>query len=402
VAWALENNPELAALRRQHGIAAATVVIARTYPFNPVLDAKARGVNGPISAGITNRVSQEYKLLLELEVRGQGTHRRQAAAAALSRTDWEIASQELALAVRVMRAFDSVLYRQEKLRLIEDTIRFHDEASQQVGRLVEQGRLNRVDWIAARSDADDARTQLSTGRTNLVTAWHDLRRALGLVSEALEVQGTLEAPFEPPDAASLMEAALARRPDLHAREVAVDEAEARLQLEVANRHGNPTIGPDYEYDGTRANHIGVQIGVPLPVFNRRRGEVLQRQEERARAALELRQVEVLVEQQVQATMARLAEARNGVTIYQARIVPNAQRNLKEVERLFGAGDPGADLSRVHDFRRRLLKARDGYLDALFEMRQTAADLAAAVADPTLAGPRGLPGASGGVTTPVRP
>src|SRR5439155_9011124 len=40
VIWALQNNPELAALRQQHGIAAAGVVIARTYPYNPTLQAK--------------------------------------------------------------------------------------------------------------------------------------------------------------------------------------------------------------------------------------------------------------------------------------------------------------------------------------------------------------------------
>jgi hypothetical protein len=36
VRYALENNPQLAALRQQHGIAAAGVVIAKTYPFNPI------------------------------------------------------------------------------------------------------------------------------------------------------------------------------------------------------------------------------------------------------------------------------------------------------------------------------------------------------------------------------
>jgi hypothetical protein len=38
----LQNNPELAALRQQHGIAAAGVVIARTYPFNPLWEGKIR------------------------------------------------------------------------------------------------------------------------------------------------------------------------------------------------------------------------------------------------------------------------------------------------------------------------------------------------------------------------
>src|SRR5207245_1491639 len=67
VRWALQNNPELAALRQQHGIAAAAVVIADTYPFNPIWEAKVRAANGPESAGITNRVSNEHKVLIDVE-----------------------------------------------------------------------------------------------------------------------------------------------------------------------------------------------------------------------------------------------------------------------------------------------------------------------------------------------
>src|SRR6266851_7185685 len=72
VRWGLQNNPELAALRQQHGISAAAVVIAETYPFNPIWEAKVRATNGPESAGITNRVSNEHKFLIDVEIRGQG------------------------------------------------------------------------------------------------------------------------------------------------------------------------------------------------------------------------------------------------------------------------------------------------------------------------------------------
>src|SRR5947207_2480747 len=88
--YSLENNPSLAAQRQQRGIAEARVVIADTYPFNPVLENRIQGANGPASADITNRVALEHVLLWEVEWRHQRRHRRDGAAAALSRTDWEI------------------------------------------------------------------------------------------------------------------------------------------------------------------------------------------------------------------------------------------------------------------------------------------------------------------------
>src|SRR5207237_3326619 len=107
--WALQYHPELAVARQQHGIAAAAVVIARTYPFNPVWTNKLFAVNGPESSGITNRLAMEQRISLDLEIRGQGKFRRQAACAALSRSDWEIANQETLLAGRTLGAFDSVV-----------------------------------------------------------------------------------------------------------------------------------------------------------------------------------------------------------------------------------------------------------------------------------------------------
>src|SRR5207302_8144332 len=91
LAWALRNNPDLAALRQQHGIASAAVIIAKTYPFNPVWTNKLFAINGPESSGITNRLAMEQRISIDLEIRGQGRYRRQAACAGLTRTDWDIA-----------------------------------------------------------------------------------------------------------------------------------------------------------------------------------------------------------------------------------------------------------------------------------------------------------------------
>ena len=60
--------------------------------------------------------------------------------------------------------------------------------------------------------------------------------------------------------------------------------------------------------------------------------------------------------------------------------------ILETRRLFAAGEPSVDVLRLIDARKRLLRARDGYLDALWELSQARADLAAAVGDIELALP----------------
>ncbi len=60
VRLALQQNPLLAAVRQQHGIAAAGIVIAQTYPFNPSYFALVMADTGPAEAGINNKVFNEH------------------------------------------------------------------------------------------------------------------------------------------------------------------------------------------------------------------------------------------------------------------------------------------------------------------------------------------------------
>src|SRR5262249_59864629 len=97
------------------------------------------GVTGPSSAGITNFVANQHKVTLDVEVRGQRGFREQAARAALGRTEWEVASQEVAFAVNAVRAFDNLLYRQAKLALTEEFLRLNREAAEHGRRLAQGG-----------------------------------------------------------------------------------------------------------------------------------------------------------------------------------------------------------------------------------------------------------------------
>src|SRR5262249_14241301 len=136
------------------------------------------------------------------------------------------------------------------------------------------------------------------------------------------------------------------------------------------------------YDNSRVNLVGAQFILPIPVLNTHTGDIEQRRAERDRAALELRQNEVAVQQDVAAALQRRQQARAWGAGYQKSILPNLKTALEQMLALFERG--GVDFLRVIDVRRKLLRARDTYLDALYELTQAQADLAAAVGDPAIA------------------
>jgi cobalt-zinc-cadmium efflux system outer membrane protein len=382
VRFALENNPALATQRQARGLAAARVVIADTYPYNPLLENRIQGAEGPQSAGITNRTPLEHLIVWPVEWRHQGQYRREVAAAALSRTEWEIAYQEQTLAVQVMRAYATLLYRREKLRLLDETVRLNQQLAADLRRL----QRPTADVTVAETEVIDIINSLNSGggrRELLAIARNDLFRALGAVDGVFRFEGALEPPPLTWDPAALIDLALTRRADLRGRQMAVAEAEATVRLQVADRYGNPSVGPVYTIDPTGVNTFGVQLNVPLPFCNTRRGEIQLAQAQQAQAISLLRQTEVNVRQDVAAAWARLAEAQGRADFLRNKGLPDLRQALNEMVELYNAGRAGADFVRVIDIRRKLLRAQDVYLDALWAVRQAQADVLAAIGEPVL-------------------
>ena len=371
-------------MRQDHGVAAAAVMVARAYPFNPVWDGRMRYA-WPVFEGATNQEPVESTVTMELELRGQRAFREAQAQAALSRTDWDIANQELALAVRTVRAFDAVVYRFRKNKLALDTIDLNQKTYDQAQELEKAGRLKPADLIVLRTEVADSRALLGQSRTALATASSELRSALGLVgAPSFGLHGDLAVPplpDGPPEA--LADAARQRRPDRRSREAAVAEADAHLRLERANRFGNPVVGPTYEYDNSSIHNLGVQFAIPLPVLNTHRSDILQREAEKQRALFDLRQTDTEITLEVEAALVRLKNARAWAETYE-RNLPDLNKSLDDMRDLFKQPDSGVDVLRVLDVQRKVLAARDNYLDAQFEVRQAVADLAAALGDPSVA------------------
>ena len=396
VQWALERNPALATFRRNRGIAEAAVQISRQYPFNPIIQDFTWYAQGPLinrGASVTNPIFNEHTSRLDLELRHQGKYRRAMAQAALTRTQWEIAAQELLTSIQVIRAFNTLVYRQGKYRLLEEGAQLTDQVVGFTKQLVEQGTLGSADLLLANADVVETRNGLAAARSVLVVAENDLRRALGMIDESFAVDGTLEKAYVPPPVSILVQAGLERRPDLHGLQFAVREAEQRLNLEVANRYGNPSLGPAMEESESSVTFVGIWMIWQLPVLNTRRGEIRQRRAELARASEALSQGEIQIQLDVSTALARLNRAEGTVKNFANNVLPNLRQTREEFDKLYQAGQPGVTLQQIIDIRRRLLRTRDAYLDALFELSQAQTDLATAVADLSLADCGAVPPAS---------
>jgi outer membrane protein TolC len=260
----------------------------------------------------------------------------------------------------------------------------NQKSVEQIKELVEQGKLKSGDLIVARAEVNDVQAQVNLNRTALITAKRDYYRALGVPEGMVEPVGTLERAVPTGQVEQFLAAAHELRPDRFARLAAVAEAEAEYRFQTADRFGNPQLGPVYEYDDSRTEFIGAKVQLTVPLFNRKPGERQQAQARRALAIAAVRQVEVEIGQDVSLASQRLTEAENWAENYRREILPALRKGLKDTELLFEQGQGGVDVLRLLDVRRKLLRAQDGYLDALLAYTSALADLAQAVGDPALA------------------
>jgi outer membrane protein TolC len=381
---ALQNNPALMTVRQQHGYGEAAIIIARTYPFNPSFVGYAAQNSGPASADITNQVFTEDYVTLELELRGQGGHRRNAASATATRVEWEISQQEMGVAIGVIRAFNTVLYRQKKLEAFEEGLKLSEQAFDNIRRLVEAGKMKAADLILPRADLESVRAQRNQIKNAVTAARSDLRKLLGTLDDTFEVVGSLDVPVSTTDQAALTQMAVNRRPDLQARRAAICEFEANLRLVEANRYGNPSVGPFFSYDATRISAGGARISFPIPCLNVKRGEIMKAETDVYKVRSEVQQLEVQASQDVLAALTRLTGATKWASAYEKDVLPELTQEKIRVEKLFASGDATVDLARFLAVERAYLKANETLLDARYEVAQSEADLAQAVAEPSLA------------------
>jgi cobalt-zinc-cadmium efflux system outer membrane protein len=383
--YALANNPELATARQQRSIASATLLQARTYPFNPYLSVQPLAAIGTPEDGVLRHFAFAGAVTLELEVFGQKAKRVRVAEAGLSRTEWEIAVQEFHAAVRALRAFNTALYRKEKLKLLEDNVRVAEQGIEDAKDVWKKKKEKEPagEMVLAQFEVQEAKAQLIGGRGPLVAAHRELGQAMGTLQE-VTVQGSLELAYRDFREDDLVAMALLARPEMQVRQLAVSEAEARLRLERSNRFGNVTFGPNYQVNESKANFVGASVGLPLPLINRKKGEIWQREAELTKALLEQQQLEIQVRQEVKAALAKLAQVQELLRVYRKEYLPALEMRTLELEKLYAKGGEGVDLQQVLELRRRLLKTRENHLDAVYDHGQIEVDLAAAVGDLELA------------------
>ena len=227
---------------------------------------------------------------------------------------------------------------------------------------------------------------METARQDYADALASLRQQMGVLQWATagRPDGKLEvlAAATAGDDDTLLQAALANRPDVQIAHALVERARAALCLARADQIPIPALGPVYERNETGASFYGVTVSSPIPLLNRGATLVAQREAEYHRELVALEQTQQRITVQVKTSLTRWEQTRQSVARTLTILAP-IQEQTARMQRLYDAGQ--TDVVKLLLVRQRWIEAANVQLDATWQATQAHADLLSALGGTTLLG-----------------
>jgi cobalt-zinc-cadmium efflux system outer membrane protein len=236
----------------------------------------------------------------------------------------------------------------------------------------------RLDVFRADVEVRKAENRVVTEERAVATARRELALLIGRdPAEPLRaVAPSLALPAPAADPEAIRTQARAARPDLQAALAAVQAARAEVDLVRAERFlPELKVGVKYEeardFDAISQRGL-LTVSVPLPLFNRRQGDL-----DRARAELAKQQAQVelttrKIEKEISVALQQVEASRRIVDRYRDSILPQQERNFGLLREGYTIGE--LRITEVFVGQRELIESREAYLDAVSTLNAATAEL----------------------------
>ena len=283
---------------------------------------------------------------------------------------------------RLMNAVRGLYYEAlGAARLVEvrrDLARIAREAVDISGQLFNVGQADRPDVLEAEAEAERIELDLVAAEGNQQRVWQQLAAVVGNPSLPLSpLAGDLEAEAPVLDEQELLATLLRDSPDVKIARAGVERAKAAVRRARAERIPNIILRGGFGYstepverDGRAAGpEARIEIGIPLPIFNRNQGNIATSEADLERAQRELNRLELELRSRASGAFTSYRNAVSAVERYQRRVLPRAQEAYTLYLSRFR--QMTAAYPQVLIAQRTLGQARAAYIDALVNAWQNA-------------------------------
>ncbi len=331
---ALANNPTLVQAAMQIRAARGKRTQASLYP-NPRIGYQSEEL------GIEDTAGQQGGFVAqEIVTAGKLRLARAVAGHEIRQAEWGYQTQEQRVLSDVRQIRYEVLAARRAVQLNEQLVEVGRQGVEATEALLAAMEVSRVDLLQARIEHDSAALRLSDAGHRCEAAWRRMAAILGtpdMQPEALS--GSLEEDVPPLDWQESLDRLLAESPELARAWAGVRRARCALAEQCAGRIPNFDVRAEVlRHNPADTTVAGVEIGLPLPLFNRNQGNIARAQAELIAAENELQRIELALQDRLAVAFRRYANARDQVDRYRARILPDAKASLELIQEGYRQGE----------------------------------------------------------------
>lgn len=303
---------------------------------------------------------------------------------------WDYEAARLDVLTAVAKRFVGLLSGQERLALARENVSIAEETLRLTCTRADAGEVSPLEATKAQTQCatariaqDQVQRDVDTGRNELAAMWGaktaEFERVVGSFDEILSVppyEELLDSIRKNPDLARWVdemetrEAALDVQRSLRIPDLTVTLGLRTRGLASHTQHGW-TVNPDGSmalsegesgYDGRRESGVVMEIGIPLPIFDRNQGGIKEAEADAARAHEERRSAEVELHAGLHAAYETLLHSHDAAMALRDEIMPRARDTLERTREGYSQGKFG--YLDVLDAQRTLFDARQQYQEAL--------------------------------------
>jgi cobalt-zinc-cadmium efflux system outer membrane protein len=365
LAAALLRNPTLAA--HSHGVRAAEARLLQAGVLpNPEIALEVeeydRDSQGFDSAETAVVLAQAF------ELGGKRRWRKQVAEAEGELAGWAYEGKRLEVFAETAARFYGVLAAQEQVALAKQAVELAQQTSTAVGERVKAGKEPPIQELKSEAELEMTRLATLMAENDLALARRTLAAMWGAETTSFDAaDGSLDGTLRALPSLGVLRSRLEQHPDLERRSAELRLLDAGLAAEKAARVPDLAASIGYlqfEEDGTDAFAVGV--GMPLPLFDRNRGNIAAAQQELAKAKAEQSATEVALATELAEAHAALTAAHRRAGTLRAKVVPAMEKAFQSAHEGYQQGKFG--FLDVLDAQRSLIEARSSLVDALQDYR----------------------------------
>jgi len=360
---ALAHNPDIQTLRLEEESAKGQNDRARLLLINnPVIEGNVSKKDRPEAEGGGKFTNYGFKLSQEFEIAGQRSARIAVSEKEMARVKAEIRDRERLLISDVKDAFTRAIALKKKSGLARENVRLNEELLGFTRIKFQAGDVSGLDVNLSEVELSKAKKELLLAEREYRESLLALQGLLGLSPDmSFAVEGDLpsEAPMLP-DKETLKDQAFSHRPDSKASAFEMEKTESALNLVKKEAFPNITLAGFYDKDEHR-NAVGIEISVPLPLFNRKQAEKKEAYAKAEGAKIKAAGLKKTIEREIDQAFSDITSAIEELSLFRKEILVKAAENLNLLNLAFKEGKIG--FFEVRFAQKDTIEAQFAYIEA---------------------------------------